>query len=213
MFVYWILLLPIAFLSYILGNMRTTVLASRFVFHYNLNRLGKGNIWLSNFRRRYGVPGALGLLVTEAVRDAIPILIASLLLGLKDYADVGRAFAMFCLVLGQLFPFLYYFRGKSAFATMVIAVSFVNVSIGIAALVAGLIVMFITRTVAAGAAFGAFIMLAASVLIIDDPLITRLCIFTAVLVIVKHIPALIRVLNRTEPKISFTDDLSYKFDT
>lgn len=213
MIVYWILLLPIAFLSYVLGSMRTTVLASRFIFRYNLNRLGKGNIWLSNFRRRYGVRGALGLLLAGAIRDAIPLVVASLLMGIKGHGDVGRAFAMFCLVLGQLYPFTYSFRGKSAFAVMVIAAGSVNISIGIITLAVGLAAMYLTRTAAAGAIAGAFIMLSAAILIVDDAIITRLYIYTGILVIIKHIPALIRILNRTEPKFSFSDDLSYKFDT
>ena len=50
------------------------------------------------------------------------------------------------------------------------------------------------------------------ILIVDDSLILRLVIFTSALVIFKHLPALTRVLNRTEPKLDFSDDITYKLD-
>ena len=54
MIVYWLLLLPTALIAYLLGSMSTLVLSSNFIFHYNLRRLGRGNDWLTNFRRVYG---------------------------------------------------------------------------------------------------------------------------------------------------------------
>ena len=50
------------------------------------------------------------------------------------------------------------------------------------------------------------------ILIVDDSLILRLAIFTSALVIFKHLPALVRVLNRTEPRLDFSDDITYKLD-
>ena len=90
MIIYWLLLLPVAAISYLLGSMSTLVLASNFVFHTNLRRLGKGNNWLTNFRRVYGIKGALLLLLVELVKDIIPIIICGLL-----YCD-GKALA--CLL-------------------------------------------------------------------------------------------------------------------
>ena len=102
MIVYWLLLLVTAFFAYLFGSMDTMVLASNFVFHRNLRRLGDTKTWLSNFKRLYGPAGFLKLLAVELVKDLIPILIGSLLLGVKGHADAGRAFAGFVLVLGRL---------------------------------------------------------------------------------------------------------------
>ena len=52
----------------------------------------------------------------------------------------------------------------------------------------------------------------AGILIVDDSLILRLAIFTSALVIFKHLPALARVLNRTEPRLDFSNDITYKLD-
>ena len=59
MILYWALLLIIAMLSYGIGSISTTVLASNYVFRTRLSRLGRGNVWFSNFRRVYGLKGFL----------------------------------------------------------------------------------------------------------------------------------------------------------
>ena len=97
MILYWFLLLLTAAIAYGIGSLDTMVLSSNFVFRRSLLKLGKGNVWLSNFRRIYGVPGFIKLFLVELVRDVLPILIGALLLGFKGHADVGRAFAGFCL--------------------------------------------------------------------------------------------------------------------
>ena len=72
MIIYWLLMLPVATIAYLLGSMDTLVLSSNFIFRYNLRRLGHGNDWLSNFRRVYGIKGALILLLVEAIRTSSP---------------------------------------------------------------------------------------------------------------------------------------------
>ena len=121
MSIYWLLLGITAILAYFFGSMDTMVLASNFVFHHNLLRLGDHTRWISNFRRLFGIEGFFKLLTVELVKDAIPILAGSLLLGIRGHADVGRAFAGFVLVLGRLWPALYGFRGSHASIAMIVA--------------------------------------------------------------------------------------------
>ena len=117
MIVYWVLLLTTALFAYLIGSLDTLVLASNFVFHRNLRRLGGSDVWLSNFYRIYGVKGFVKLLAVELIRDALPLLIGSLLLGIKGHADAGRAFAGFVLVLARLWPAIYGFRGSPRWAS------------------------------------------------------------------------------------------------
>ena len=121
MSIYWVLLLVTAFFAYLFGSMDTMILASNFVFHRNLLRLGDESRWFSNFRRLFGVRGFARLLAVELVKDLIPILIGSILLGIRGHADVGRAFAGFVLVLGRLWPALYRLRGSHASVAMIVA--------------------------------------------------------------------------------------------
>ena len=212
MIVFWLLLLPTALLAYALGSMDSMVLASNFVFRQNLRRLGQGNRWLSNFRRIYGIPGFIKLALVEIIKDLLPILIGGWLLAIKGYAGVGRAFACFCLVLGRLYPVFYGFRGGHAGIPLVIGAFFLDASVGGAALVLLLLVTWFSRYLSLGAVAAAAVTMMISVLVVDDDLILRLLVFTAGLVLFKHIPALIRIVRGREFRFSLEEDITYKLD-
>ena len=212
MSIYWLLLGITAIIAYLFGSMDTMVLASNFVFHRNLLRLGDHSSWISNFRRLFGIKGFFKLLAVEIVKDIIPILVGSLLLGIRGHADVGRAFAGFVLVLGRLFPAFYGFRGSHATVAMIVAGFAAGTSVGAAAMIAAAAVIAVTRYLSLGTVAGAIVLVMVTVLAVDDSLILRLALFTAVLVLVKHIPAMIRFVRRAEPRLSLEEDITYKLD-
>lgn len=212
MIVYWLLLLPTALLAYVFGSMDTMVLASNFVFRRNLRRLGQGNRWLSNFRRLYGLPGFIKLALMEIIKDLLPILIGGWLLGVKGHADVGRAFACFCLVLGRLYPVFYGFRGGHAGIALVVGDFLLNGSVGAAALVSLALVTWFSRYLSLGAAAAAAVAMMVSALVVEEGLVLRLLVFTAGLILIKHIPALIRIIQGREFRFSLEEDITYKLD-
>lgn len=212
MIVYWLLLLPTALVAYLFGSMDSLVLASNFVFRQNLRRLGEGNRWLSNFRRIYGIPGFIKLLLVEIIKDLLPILIGGWLLGIKGHADVGRAFACFCLVLGRLYPVFYDFRGGHAGIALVIGAFTLNSSVGGAALVILALVTWFSRYLSLGAVAAAAVAMMVSVLVVDEDLILRLLVFAAGLILFKHVPALIRIVQGREFRFSLEEDITYKLD-
>ena len=212
MIVYWILLLLTAIFAYLIGSLDTLVLASNFVFRRNLRRLGEGSVWLSNFYRIYGVKGFVKLLAVELVRDALPLLFGAGMLAIRGHGDVGCAFAGFVLVLARLWPAIYGFRGSSASIAFVAAAFAVQASVGVAAAVVMLAVIALTRYVSLGTAAGALASMLVAVLVVDDALLLRLTLMTAGLVLLQHIPAIVRIFRRTEPRLSFEKDITYKLD-
>ena len=213
MIVYWLLLLPTAVIAYLLGSMSTMVLASNFIFRYNLRRLGRGNDWLANFRRVYGLKGALILLLVEAIKDIIPIIIGGVLLGIKGHAEVGRAFAGFCMVMGRLWPVYYRLKGSDAIMPMIITAMFEDTSLGITLAVIVIGVLLVTKYLSLSAMVSGLAMMAASFLILEDRLCILLVLFTGLAVVIRHIPALKRISEGRELKIDLRKiDLTYKFD-
>lgn len=212
MIVYWLLLLPTALVAYVFGSMDTMVLASNFVFRQNLRRLGQGNRWLSNFRRLYGIPGFIKLALVEVIKDLLPILIGGWLLGIKGHAEVGRAFACFCLVLGRLYPVFYDFKGSHAGIALVVGAFTLNSSVGGAALVVLALVTWFGRYLSLGAVAAAAVAMMVSVLVVDGDLVLRLLAFSAGLILFKHIPALIRIVQGREFRFSLEEDITYKLD-
>ena len=209
---YWILLLITAFIAYCFGSISTLSIASVFVFHRDLHHIGKKNMFFSNFRRLYGWKGALKLLGVELARDLIPILIGGILLSIKGHADIGRAFAGFCLVLGRLFPCFNRFRGSCATMCLIVSMFCVDLSLGIATAVVALGVSLFSRYLAVGAIAGALVSMLVTVLVVDGSLLRMLVILTAGIVLVKNLPAIPRIANKTEMRMSFEEDISYKFD-
>ena len=212
MIVYWLLLLPTALVAYVFGSMDTMVLASNFVFRQNLRRLGQGNRWLSNFRRLYGIPGFIKLALVEVIKDLLPILIGGWLLGIKGHADVGRAFACFCLVLGRLYPVFYDFKGSHAGIALVVGAFTLSSSVGGAALVVLALVTWFGRYLSLGAVAAAAVAMMVSVLVVDGDLVLRLLVFSAGLILFRHIPALIRIVQGREFRFSLEEDITYKLD-
>ena len=207
-----VLLIIIAVIAYGCGSMSSVVIASNFVFHVNLRRLGTGSSALSNFRRIYGAKGFVKLLLVELVRDILPILIGGLLMGIKGQAAVGRAFAGFCLVMGRLYPVFYDLKGSHAIICMLVVMAFVNFSGALAVLLFVALGIWLTKYVSLGAVAGAAVMCIASLLLVDDPLVMKLALFAGLAVLVRHIPAVSRMLSGRETKLSFEEDISYKLD-
>jgi len=158
------------------------------------------------------VRGFIKLLLVELIKDCLPILFGGLLLSIKGHGDVGRVFAGFCVVLGRLYPLFYDFRGTHAAFPLIVTGLFAEVSVGITAAVVMLAVSVLTRYISLGTMLGALITVVVSILLVDDVLIRRLLMISCALVIFKHIPALVRVLNGREYRLSFKEDISYKLD-
>ncbi|MBQ9664452.1 MAG: glycerol-3-phosphate acyltransferase [Oscillospiraceae bacterium] len=209
---YWILLLISAFIAYCFGSLSTLSIASVFVFHRDLHRIGKKRMFLSNFRRLFGYKGFLKLLLVELLRDLIPILIGGLLMSIKKHADVGMAFAGFCLVLGRLFPVFNRFRGSYATVCLISTMLCANVSLGIATAIVAAAVTWFSRYLSLGAIAGALTSILVTVLLIDDRLVRMLLILAAAIVLLKNAPAIRRISRKTEMRMSLEEDISYKFD-
>ena len=212
MIVYWILLLIIALIAYNFGSISTLSIASVFVFHRDLHRIGKKSMFVSNFRRLFGYKGFFKLLLVELIRDFVPILLGGALLSIRKHADIGMAFAGFCLVFGRLFPVYNRFRGSHASVCMAATMLCADFSLGIATIVAVAVVTLFTRYLSLGAIAGAAVSILVAVLVVDDSLLRMLLILTSAIVLLKNIPAIRRIPQKTEMRMSLEEDISYKFD-
>ncbi len=212
MILYWFLLLLTAIVAYGLGSMSTMVIASNYVFRASLRRLGTGNLWVSNFRRIYGVWGWVRLLLVEFVKDTLPILFGSLLLGFKGHADVGRAFAGLCVVLGRLYPLFYDFKGSHATLALVFMGLWIQPSVGIATAVVAALALVFTRYITLATLASALVCVAVTALMVEGDLVSKLLFIAVGLVFFKHIPAISRLVGGREERLSFEEDITYKLD-
>lgn len=208
---YWIFSFLTAVLAYCFGNLNTMTVASRFVFRTNLRRLGRDSAWLSNFTRVYGVKGFVKLAIVELVKDAVPLLIASLLFKGAN-REVGCALAAFCLVLGRMYPALSGFRGSYAMGALCVSSLFISFSLGLSVTVVVIALSLLTRYPALGTMGGAAALAIISLLLLENTTANRVCIFLAILVIIRLLGAIGRIASHQEPRLTWEKDISYKFD-
>ena len=209
---YYLLLIISAIIAYTFGSLSTLTIASLYVYRKNLRKLGRGNTWLSNFRRIYGLGGFLAILLVELVKDIVPIIIGGLLLSIKGHADIGRLFAGFCVIVGRQWPMFYDFKGGYATAAIVITAFFAEFSVGAAALIAAILVILITKYIPLGSIAAAAVMLITAILVADQKLVIYLSLATLLIVLMRNLTSIIRIAGKKETRLSFEKDLSYKFD-
>lgn len=212
MIFYWIFLILIAALAYVMGSLSTLRIASLFIYHRDLRRLGRGNTWFSNFRRIYGMGGIITLFAIEIIKDLLPVLIGGWILGIKEQAVLGRAFAGFCLVLGRLWPVFNRFKGSYASLCIAVTAFCVRPSIGAISLFMFVLLLGVKRYMSLATFVETITFVALSMVLVDESIVMTLCILTGLLVIVKLVPNFGRLLRGEEEKLSFVEDISYKFD-
>ena len=144
--------------------------------------------------------------------DLLPLAFAALLFKSGGHSVVGAALAGFCLVLGRLYPALYELRGSHAIIPLVLMGFFVETSIGIALLIVAVAVVWLSRYFSLAALACALVLAITALLMVDDPLSIRLSMMAAGAVVLFHLPSIPRMLRKTEPRLSFEQDISYKFD-
>lgn len=103
-------------LSYLLGTIPWSFLAARLLGGVDLRRVGSGNLGATNVFRALGTKAALAVLVLDAAKGVVPVLVFARLpapLGAADFATLCATSA----VLGHMFPFYLRFRGGKGIAT------------------------------------------------------------------------------------------------
>ena len=208
----WFLLLLTAFIAYVSGSVSTRRVASRYVFRRDLLKLGRGNTWLSNFRRLFGYLGFVKLGVVEILKDLLPLLIGALLIGFRGRADIGRVFAGYCLMLGRLWPVFNRFKGGHGCMALILIGLLIEPSVGVTAAVGVIAGIWFGKSLTLGAMAGTLAMAAVAVMVVEEQLILILTALICLLMLVRHIPAIRRVFRGQEEKLSLAEDLSYKFD-
>ena len=167
---YWLFSILTAVIAYGAGSLSTLVIASNLVFRTNLRRLGRGSLWISNFRRIYGFMGFVKIALIELLKDALPVMIGGWLFSSGGNADVGRVLAAFCLVLGRAYPSMYGFRGSYASGAICVGAMFMNFSVGLMALAFCVLVTWATRYLALGTLAAGIALAIGGVLVLDNPL-------------------------------------------
>ena len=202
-----------AIVAYFFGSISTVNLSSNLIFHCDIKKeYPLDNLGITRFVKDFGVKGLAKFLGLEAAKALIPLILGGVLLGIVDHADIGQAFAMFCMVLGIVFPIMYRFKGSTTILAVGLGAFFIGSGVGFATLVVFLAVYFATRYVSLAKLAATLMMCLVTLMMIDAPFVKYLVLLTALVVFIENRHGIVRLIKGKEKKFRYRKDISYMFD-
>lgn len=201
MFYVWLILAAVS--AYLLGGVNSAILLSVGVYRKDIRSEGSGNPGFTNFKRVFGWRYAWLVMVCDLLKAAIPVLVFALIFQ-ANYGmwQFGAAFTGLFAMLGHCYPVWYRFQGGKAFLTGVSTIFFVDWRVGLCSVALFLVLLFVVKYMSL-----ASVCQAAScpilLIVFGAPVqVCLLSICSALLVIWRHRPNLVRLCKGTEKKFS-----------
>lgn len=206
-----ILFILIAVISYGLGALNGATLLSRFVFHKDLRQYGSGNVGYTNFVRVFGSKWAPAVVAADILKSAIAVLAGGLLMLIVDkngaYVPVGKLFACLCLVLGDMYPIQYQFRGGKGVICCLTAFWLVGWPVGLVATGVFVIVVAFSQYVSLAGMCACAAGAISVFLVIPAEKLSRLCgclaLVIALFIVWRHRGNIFRILEHREPRVKW----------
>ncbi|CAN7388287.1 glycerol-3-phosphate 1-O-acyltransferase PlsY [Rossellomorea sp. LjRoot5] len=187
----------ILILSYLLGSIPSGLLIGKTFYGKDIREHGSGNLGGTNTFRTLGVKA--GMIVT--IMDILKGTLATLL-PLMFASDVHMLLAGVFAVIGHMYPVFANFRGGKAVATSAGVLLGYNYILFLILLAVFFICLYATKYVSLSSMIAAILAFTYSVFTGDIPLIIVVGILT-IFVIYRHRANIVRIKNKTEPKIKW----------
>lgn len=195
-----------AAIAYLLGSVNTSILVSKF-FGKDVRNEGSGNAGATNTLRVFGKGAALIVVLGDALKGVVAILIARALAGVFTAAGTIMApiyAAGLCVVLGHNFPLYFGFKGGKGIMTSAAVIFMLDWQIGFIVLICALVIMAISRYVSLGSCVACLIYPAAVIMFHgDDAYFIALSVVMGALALFMHRANIVRLAKGTESKLNF----------
>jgi glycerol-3-phosphate acyltransferase PlsY len=207
------LMIVVAIASYFLGAINGAIITSNAIFRKDIRKFGSGNAGLTNAYRVFGIKGAVGTLVIDVLKAAAAVYLAQVLLGpkiaelvvstnaVKDAHTIAKMYAGFFAMVGHTFPIYYGFKGGKGVLVCGITALMINIWVGILAIGVFILITLIFRYVSLGSIVAGMIAFPLfTMIIIQQFPATFLSIICGVLIVVMHVPNIVRIVQGREAK-------------
>lgn len=193
--------------SYLIGSISSAILISKSKGS-DIRTKGSGNAGATNMLRTYGKGMGVITLILDALKGVIVVFAAKgVVSGIAGGILEGLPYmCAVAVILGHDFPVFFGFKGGKGVATSLGAVLVLDWRTGLITLAAALAVMIITRYVSLGSIIGAAVYIIAEMLKMafaeGFDKTAAVCIgIIGILLIVKHIPNIVRLAKGEENKL------------
>lgn len=186
-------------LAYLIGSIPFGLILTRLAGHGDIRKIGSGNIGATNVLRTGDKKLAATVLVLDALKGALPVLIA------WRFGPDMALIAGGAAVVGHVAPVWLRFRGGKGVATTLGVLYAIYWPLGLIACGMWLLAAFAFRY-SSLAALIALASVPGFALLLDEPRIAWLAGLLAVIVIAKHWQNIARLINGTESRIKLKRD-------
>lgn len=109
----------IVLVSYLIGNINFAKIMVRLIKKDDITKKGSGNPGTMNVLRNYGIGLGFLVLLLEAVKAGVPAIISAVLMNGYGLYDLAFFVSGASVILGQVFPVVYKFKGGKGIACTV----------------------------------------------------------------------------------------------
>jgi glycerol-3-phosphate acyltransferase PlsY len=192
----------VAVVSYFLGCFNGAVIVSKYILRDDVRNHGSGNAGLTNFHRTFGGPLTFIVILCDALKAVIAVLIGAWLLRYnREFGEYWAA--LFCL-LGHMFPCMFGFKGGKGILSGGAVALMVDWRIALVVWGGFLLLAVLTKYVSLGSTWaGTSFPFATWYCFPDQPLVIVLGFLCGGLVVWQHRANIKRLLSGTENKFSF----------
>lgn len=190
------MIILLCLLGYLLGTLPSGIICANIFKLGDLRQIGSGNIGATNVLRTGNKAAAIITLLLDALKGFFAVL----LYFLTDDISHGALFGL-CAFLGHVFPVWSSFKGGKGVATYLGVLFGLNPIFGLFGCILWLIGGFISKISSIGALNMAALMPILLFFGQDTFMIPVIMAFMSLVLIYKHKENIIRILNKTEPKI------------
>ncbi|MGE5329682.1 MAG: glycerol-3-phosphate 1-O-acyltransferase PlsY [Deltaproteobacteria bacterium] len=185
-------------IGYLIGSISSAIIVARLVKNVDIRTMGSGNAGATNVLRTLGKGPAALVLVGDALKGVIAVLIGQLIFG----NQLGAVLGGFLAVVGHNWPIFFDFKGGKGILTSASVILMITPKIGLVVVLFAILVIALTRYVSLGSMSGAI--LYPVIVIVMDGKTTSLVVFSiliALLAIYRHKNNIKRLKDGTETKI------------
>jgi glycerol-3-phosphate acyltransferase PlsY len=187
----------IILICYLIGSLPTAYILVKKLKGVDIRTVGSGNVGASNASRVLGKWGFITVLLIDALKGLIPVLVLKIMYGENDLVLLGAI----SVVLGHTFTIFLGFKGGKGVATgLGVFIALAPISTGIAAVVFA-VMIYSFRMISLSSICAAVTIAVSAWFISEWEHLKYFTIVIALLIIILHRSNISRILNGTERKV------------
>lgn len=184
--------------SYLLGSIPFALVVSKLGFKMDIRHHGSGNLGATNAFRVLGIKAGIVVTIGDILKGTLATLLPVLL-----QLDIHPIFIGLFAVIGHMFPIFAHFKGGKAVATSAGIILAIGPLLFILIIGLFLMILYVTKFVSLSSMLTSLLATILAFIIYKDWILVTVIALLTCFVIYRHIDNIKRIIDKTEPKITW----------